>query len=419
MEEKKSLFSIRVDDVVIQQIFKKFEDEIRDLRQQVKYMSSKIDRYPSFDEMDRLKSDVEFLKKENCELKEVISGKISTLEKEMINNGTRIESMIGNSINDAIISVNNVVRAQNAIIEQKVLELTKPSLEFTEMKNKVMDVMTSHQSIREEINFLSGFMCFFVGYDFKQGVKKINISDSVQKIIEPERLRLFNCETNIDSLKSKAISAESLLSRVFASDNDPMPQLNSNVEFSFTEKPKLPRIKFNKIVDFGRYLVELVPVLQGILSAFYHQIMSLSNSTNDRSEFLTNTPNSISSSTLNEIQASFEKIKNNSVSRDEFHELENKFYTLREQYIPTIRLQKIHSDLESIYDQFVEKPMFISAIEELKNDFQRSIDSKNTDLVSKRSITVNSNRSPIKTSITPRGNTAHSVIYGDTYKSHK
>lgn len=414
-EEHKSLFSIRVDDVIIQRIFKNLEDQVIKLSSEVKVLTDELRTRPTREEVDILKEKVADLQDGNAMFTEKINTNIDSFTDNFSSNLKETKTYVHDQISHAIFSVNNVVRAQNSLIEEKVYEISRPSLEFTAMQADIRKLQAENKELKDQMAVMNRFFADFLGSS--EGGKKITLMDVITNATAKDRERIKVVEKSMLATEDKLKKFELQVKKVIGPSDFKMPSFATVPKYIFSEKPKLPKIEIPKYyTDYFTYLMELAPSLQKVLSTFYHQICSLANTVYDKVEKeneISNIDESLlkmqelaeelrgmktsfaTTESLDYIDSEINKIKNKGIKRPEFNELVDDVHNLENQFIHRDELDKIIVEVRS----------------KLEDSIAEAVSEATAQVMSNQKHTIQSDSLPAITCVTPRGTSSNRMIF--------
>lgn len=282
--EHKPLFSIQVDDIIIQHIFKSLEDQIRTLKFDVENLQVQMKDKSDKNEVVELKNAVNYVKEKTFTFTDKVDTTIESFQKHLNSAIKEAKDFVQDQVSDGIMSVNNVVRAQNALIEEKVFQLSKPAVEVTHAIADVDRIKQENKDIRDKFAGINQIISAFVGEDFNSQNLK-TLPQIIIETIQPEIDSIQNLEIKSTKLDNRLKTCEQSIYKMVGSTDILLPISTKAPKHSFHEKPKLPKLtEVNSYTDYFEYIAKFVPILQRILSSFYHQVVSISNTVYDQVE---------------------------------------------------------------------------------------------------------------------------------------
>ncbi|EAY08584.1 hypothetical protein TVAG_191070 [Trichomonas vaginalis G3] len=414
---RKSLFSIQIDDVVIQRVFQKLQDEVTALEFQVKQLKDDVATKPSRQEISVISKTVDILKEDNTSFKESISKELHSFKMDFTSQFSANKESTKKELTDAIFSINSVVRAQNALIEEKVFELTKPTFEFNEMRAAVSDVKTSHAQVMNELKRLQLSFAHVMEVNSFEEFEGWSLTKAIHLATEGDRSDIKMIQAQINTLSNRIENAEAVARKICRNPNDPLPQWIKSPKYDLKAKPQIPRISTaTSFIDYFEYLMQFAPAVQKVLNGFYHQFTILSNQVwenNGEREIPKD-----NDTRLKEMEDVIEELKLKAISKAELSQIKDEIAELKGIEIPRLKLNKISSRLDELSDKVATIDTFDEKIDSMQKNFESIIHSAMREV---QSAIVSPGVSPrfprdftaAKTSVTPHANQAHKVMYGE------
>ena len=422
---QQSLFSIQVDDVVIQRIFAGLQNEIAKLQKEVSELREDVYSKPSRKEVSVLSHMMEEIKKDNDDFAAEIRHQVSSFNTDFSSQLKETKDYAKKEVTDAIFSINNVVRAQNALIEEKIFELTKPTMEFTEMKHSVASVKSSHEMIELEMEKIRKAVAKVLEVKSFDDINDLNLTKVIQNATQADRDNIAQAETKMESLSQRIETAESVMMKICRNPNTPLPQWQTVPKYELKEKPKLPQLTAGTtFYEYIEYLMLLAPSIQKVLTGFYKEITALSNriweSQANGNETGGGTTSSFTDDQIRSLMEDVDELKLKAISRSELTELKDEVASIKGTDIPKLKLNKLTNDLELLSAKLASIDGIDEKIESMQKTFDTALSKAIRDVqsaavspgITPRAL-IGGNNLPAKTSVTPRGNQAHKIIYGE------
>ena len=443
-EQRPSLFSIHVDDVVIQRIFESLEGEVATLIEKVRSLQDDIQTRSTKEELDNLASSVTTLSQNSDNFVERIDKELVQFTDKFTKEVNEAKAFVRDQISEATFSINNVIRAQNALIEEKVFEMTKPTFEFTTMKADVARLKEENAELKAQISDITTFFSSFMGKkgDGDEGRVKKTLHQIIDEALAGDResiaVLVQRQELNEETMKKM----DAKFHRTFGDFDDQFPLWGKGEKKSFADKPKLPVMGNPKtFLDYFSWLMEFGPNCQKIFNAFYHQIVSLSNSVYDKVERERNMDQLENSLQLiNNMRGELDALREDHVGKGQLELLSSEVDTLRDEIVSKDDLEVLKRRIDEIQSNDVQK----ETIEEYVNGIQRKVtsmvnealeDLRNREFpmemkrqeervddmmagtvgyVQERPTLRDGDGLPAIAAVTPRGKAAFNMIYGET-----
>lgn len=280
--ERKSLFSIQVDDLIIQRIFKTLEDEICKIRIDITDIQAKVSEKAEKNDLVALKMDLREYKEKSSLFRDKVEGDLLLFHEDLNTTISDAKKYVRDQITEATVSLNGVVRAQNAIIEERIFQLSRPDSEITHLLTDFERIKRVNTTLSEKLSNIESFFSSFLN-DPRDSNK--TLPEIISHYFDPEREQIKKIEQHQKQSDERIQEIENDINSIVGSKEIIFPEVVKAEKHQFQDKPKLPPIPVaNSYTDYFQYMMTAFPVLQKILSSFYHQIVGLSNSVYDQAE---------------------------------------------------------------------------------------------------------------------------------------
>jgi len=396
----------KFDELGSNNVLKNLSDQIKRLNHQVEFLTNELNSRPTKAEVNMLLKNMNEITQENFKLNAKLDSINNDLLQRMNNLFDQNEKSMQNQIQETVFSVNSVVRAQNALIEKKVHEMTKPTFEFTEMKNNLAEIKNENVSIVKQIQSLLAFVSSYSCEPIPSiGNPKNTVFTQIEKVVMKERERISSIEREILNFIQRFEKIEGHLRYVIDLNKGTLPSYTPVEKRSSSEKPKLPKLKNPQTyTDYFVYLMELVPVLQRILTSHYEKLNSIQGGgiTSSSEGFLLNLKEDhmadfVQKSELTKIEESINSLKQSILAKEEMGHIEQTLNTIQESYIDKQefdgRIGKLAQSIERIST---------TSSKELKRLENQIIETRN-----------HIPKAPVFTDVMPSGSTSFKLIYDE------
>lgn len=280
--ERKSLFSIQVDDLIIQRIFKTLEDEICKIRIDITDIQAKFSEKAEKNDLVALKMDLREHKEKYSLFNEKMESDLLSFHEHLNTTISETKTYVRDQINETTVSLNGVVRAQNAIIEERIFQLSRPDSEMAHIIADFERIKRSNTVLSDKLSNIESFFSSFLNNPRDSNK---TLPEIISHYFDPEREKIRNIELHQKQSDSRIQQCEENINHIVGSDEIVFPSAVKAEKHQFSEKPKLPPLPTPKsYTDYFQYMMTAFPVLQKILSSFYHQVVGLSNSVYDQAE---------------------------------------------------------------------------------------------------------------------------------------
>jgi predicted nuclease with TOPRIM domain len=346
---QKSLLSIQVDDFIIQRVFKTMDDQVKILTMEVRDLREQVAERPTREELDGCLTKVDSLLQTIEAFTSRIDGSVNDLSNRFISLLEESRTHVKTEVSNAIFSVNAIVRAQNAMIEERVFTLSRPPVEFTSILADIDRIKRDNAGFRGQIEEVTSFFQSLLGTDsIEDGKAKRSLAEIVAGQTDSDRQRIAALESERAQFNERFHRIDATLFRVFGGMEERFPQWQVADEKSFSEKPKLPVLeKPRSFLDYFKFLVNFAPNVQQLFNTYYHQICSLCNSLYDRQE---------RNHDYESIQRSLVNIED---MKDEIRKMKDEVEILKQPRPEAEKLQQLSAELDELKSSTARKSDFM------------------------------------------------------------
>ena len=406
MSEGKSLFSINVHDNVIQEIFKDMKGEIEKLKSRIEYLTEEVEARPSSEEFAKMSTSLQYVVGKNKEHEEKLSlltsGSNSEV-KRMIDDTMR---KVKAQMDDTTISINSVIRAQNALIDKKVLEMTKPSFEFTEMQHSVTEITNNQERNQSKLKKIVDFISTFLGEEFpEEGKARNSLDQIINHKLKEVNDKIDSFETRLGKFETRLDKVETMFFRIADLNKMEFPIYEPAPKVYFKDKPKLPKLTNPRaFTDYFKYLMKVVPQCQKILSCYRNEIELIKASLGDASI------HSMEGKRQNDGEMS------NFVKTDDLESVKRQLEDYHNLHVSKEDFQLLQTDVKNLKENTVDREEFESAIDKVSTNMKQ-IDQKATSQMKQLEISLDEtkmsiSKDPAYTEVRGKPKTAFRLLYG-------
>lgn len=425
---RKSLFSLSVDDIIIQRIFKTMEEEIKRLSLEIQEIKLDMPNYAPKKDFDDLSESFSNYCIKTDKSIITVNDKLDESIQDTKKQYEKMQKFVEGQIADAVFSVNNVTRAQNALIEEKIFQLSKPSIEYEQLQRDVDKIKNRYLDLQDETKKINTFFSSFL-VNGENG-KPLTFDQFFDQHLQEVHNKISNLETLQLQNESKFEQADYIFNKLIGNvDEIHFPTYKKVDKYEFYNKPKLPVLDDpNTILDYLQYLMVFAPTVQKVISCFYHQICSVSNSIFDREEkevSLESLKEKIE--LLDQLETDVHDLKQNNIDPSKLQLFTEMVEELKQEKSVSEQLEDIHQQLYQIQNEYVQKEDLDKVIDGIGQNIDTNIANAITDLkesypffspdfsgFDSSSLKVDENSHPAIAAVTPRGTASHKMMYKQT-----
>ncbi|EAX91482.1 hypothetical protein TVAG_384620 [Trichomonas vaginalis G3] len=404
-----SLFSINVQDDIIQDLFKHMKDEIDSLKYRVSYLTDELNSRPSVEDFRKLSQAVKELQDTNKTYENYMTQTIDSAKTEL---GKMIEGGkkdVKSQMEETTLSINQVIRAQNTLMDKKVFDMTRPTFEFNEMKRSVTVINEQNAVIEKKLDKIFTWIAGFINEAFPDnGRCRITLEKIFESHILPINNRIDELETKINDGLTRIGKLETTFYRISDLTKAQLPTYESVKKVPFSSHPKLPKLtKVRSFTDYFNYLMQVVPTAQMIFKLFYEEVEILKKA--------------VGESTIEELERKREQEENEMANFVKYEELEGVKQQLSQMQFSAINkddLKVVQEDIRNIRDTTINKDEFEATVDRMNFNINK-VDQKASEGIQKLELSLveakmNIPSSPAYTEVKPKGQTSFKIIFGDS-----
>ena len=277
---RKSLFSISVDDVIIHRIFRSFEEEIKRLSSEVSQLKKQLSLMATKDEVHEIDVSVHKLDQRATAISDRLEDSVADLRSNCDNTFSTLEKYVKDEITTATVSVNNVVRAKTELLKEEVYVICKDALEKTSVSGEIKKISVDSKNIKEKVQEIQNFIINFVGKNCDKSLREL-----VDIMVQRDREKIKENDMQTEQNEKRIDDVEKKIFQIFGADNIILPKYKKPDMDKYESKPKLPKLDSPKCyTDYFEYIMTIVPMIQVLLKAHYHNIIAVSNLVYDKEE---------------------------------------------------------------------------------------------------------------------------------------
>jgi len=325
MDTGKPLFSLQVDDFVVQQIFQKLADRIKQQNNEIQELKDELANRPTLKEFSDMKNLVLSLQKQVEESNIRVGQTMNGFKQELDERSTTINQLVQGKINEMLFSVSAAIRGQVEMLEKSSsssdgsrvfqdmkLSITKLNNRVDELKNTVFQIATA--------------------FGDSSLVTQQGSSSVIQSVIMKDRAIAAQNAKLIQELRENYIDIREKMEMILPDGLD-IPQFKAIPSYNRAEIPEFHKPpKINTVFEFMQHVTSAIPSIQGILREYHSYLTYIDMQTQskvDRRDYLNYINNcDLRSKKISDSLQFFEEKKESIVYRNDFDELANSLYDI-------------------------------------------------------------------------------------------
>lgn len=391
-----------------------------DMRQDISSLEEKLGKFskdlmskPSWEEISYIKDKVDKFTPHQNVFDSMIQSSIERIKKDVNDYVNASKKVLERQMEDNILNVNDILRAHNVLIEKKVFEMTKPTLEFSEIKRATELLKEHNDKVFQMLNQQNMFIEEFTSQKIRENSRPTkNLNTILENFAEKDRISKLEVEfakdrATLNTLEKSFVKLSDITQAELPSYIHADPHL-------FTEKPKIPKLMQPKsIMEYFTYMMTVFPIIQEILRSFWTEIncirdlvsnegnieSSIPSTTNEKDFDGSVLSNYVKREELDDIRNTLKQIKSSTASIDDFKNISERVQRLRESFVDReefdMTLDSLTANIAKIEQSFKRETL------QAKQQSDRPVDFSDT---------------PAKTVVRSKGTTAHKIVFPDEVK---
>lgn len=321
----KPLFSLEIDDVLIQQIFQRFAEQIKSQSEEISFLKKELENRPKMDDFVNLSEAVVSLQKQTTHSSEVLENTVKDFKASMNERSESINQMMQTRLNEMLFSVNAAIRGELEMLDKSPMP-TKQTLD--DVNNLKLNFAKMNQKVDEIKDTIIQMAAAFDGEINIDKLSKKTVPSCIRCAANRDRTKLDENIEAVKRLKERIDSFEETFDRVLPYQDHSFPQFN-NRDYNYDRKqsptfPPLPQ-SVTSFDDFASYVSNVIPIIQTSIRGIHGYVSNLDaavKSKVDKADYDTyqNQTQKTLSFIIQETDDYKEK-KNNIVTKDDFQSL--------------------------------------------------------------------------------------------------
>lgn len=330
MSKGTPLFSLEVDDILVQKIFQRFAEEIKHHRTEIDLIKKELASIPKDSDVQLLRDSIKVLQENQEKSKLTLDQTVIDFHKSLEDNKTLVQNLIQNKLNEMLFSVNAAIRGHfetmdfdPTVCKKAMNNINNINVSINKLSSKVSDLKNSLMQMASAI-------------DGQIGADNLNCSTAsgvVRVALSRDRARIDSIDSNIKNISRKLNELSEAVNVALPYKDTQLPQFLNNYQFNRSDTPTFPPAPdVYSLHDLVQYLTTVVPMMQAMvreLFLYLQQVDAVCNDKIGRKEF-----SMFSDDTQNALKPIIEEFddfqthKSSYVLHDDFDELADKLFDI-------------------------------------------------------------------------------------------
>lgn len=326
----KPLFSLEVDDVLIQHLFQKFSEQLKQQSEEIETLKSELANRPKMEDFLNLSQAVVSLQKQCNDSSDVLSETVKKFKSSMDSRQNSINDLIQSKLSEMLFSVNAAIRSELEALDKTPVSTQEAIDEVHDMKLKVAKMSQKLDDVKDTVIQMAA------AYDGTMKVDRLSrktVPACVRVAATRDRNQLQQNTDDIDKIKKQLEEFSQTFNRILPYGDKEFPQFAKGVTYSRSDIPKFPDYPYvYSFNDFAQYTAYVIPLTEAILRemhSYVKQVDATLRSKLDQREYNVN-QNEIQKTLRALIEESddYKNRKDNLISKENFDELSDQLYSI-------------------------------------------------------------------------------------------
>lgn len=282
----KPLFSIQVDDVLVQEIFQRLAEQISQQHQEILELKEQLKNRPTMEDFTRLTESVQKIRKDYDESSSFFSNTVNSFYDSLNKRTKSINDLVQQKTNEMIFAVHKEIQNRMDQLETTP-QMTKEAIDLIhEVK---LDLQKSNQKIDELSDTMIQMAAAFDGSPKVEGLKRCNVALCIRNAAERDRQTVSDLSAHFEEFGKDFLDFKKKFDAILPIDTCGFPQFTKNIIYNRSDVPTFPNFApVSTVFDYFRYIGKTMPYIQAVLRelhAYMSQIDACVAQKTDRVEF--------------------------------------------------------------------------------------------------------------------------------------
>lgn len=274
------LFSLRVDDVLIQQIFQKLSDQVKVQSEEIAELKRELASRPKKEEFIDIRDSIIKIQDDYKEKSSNVQILIDQFTVFLNSKTSSMDKLVEEKINQITLSINAAI--------EKEFEAKENFLRKKENENSILSLRREFDLLDQKAKVTRDRVVQIAGAIddvSKPGtITHKNAASCVRVAITRDREILRKCYQSVQNMEKTYDLVNSSITNVL-SNEQAMPQFSNETTWNRTEPPSFPPIPIvSSLRDILLYVCEVIPIFEAVLREFYFYLQNIDSKVNNKME---------------------------------------------------------------------------------------------------------------------------------------
>ena len=266
----KPLFSLQVDDVLIQELFKNFAAQIKNQQEEIDFLKTELKNRPKMEDFVNLSEAVISLQKQandsSIELRTTVHDFHSSIEQR----SQTFNQLLQTKVNDMLFSVNAAIRGELEALEKTPVNTKQAIDDVHNMKLQVSKMEQKLDDLKETVIQMAAAYDGNMRFDT---LSRKTVPSCVGNAASKDRARIDENANNIKEIGEKVDKFIDTFNRILPYQDTQFPQFNNKTVYNRKDVPSYPPLpNVSSFDDFSAYVCNVIPLMQNVSRELYNYI---------------------------------------------------------------------------------------------------------------------------------------------------
>ena len=269
----KPLFSIQVDDVLVQEIFQKLSEQIAEQKREIEELKKELRSRPTLEEFAKLSDIVTEIQTEHNASKSNLSQTFDAVYSSLDERTRSINELVQRKTNEMLFAVNAAIRSE--------MEKLGYEPQITEdMLKTVGDLKLNYAKALQKIDDLKDAIvkiaASFQGSARVGGLSSKNAAECIRAAAERDRKNLADLKAQMEKFKTEFDTFRDTFEMTLPMAQYGAPPWNTGVTYNRNKKPALPSSpQSTSVYEYFNYMGRAFPYIEAVLREFHSYLQQL------------------------------------------------------------------------------------------------------------------------------------------------
>ena len=264
------LFSLQVDDVLIQELFKNFAAQIKSQQEEISFLKSELNNRPKMEDFVNLSEAVISLQKQANDSSQELRTTVHDFHSSIEQRSQTFNQILQTKVNDMLFSVNAAIRGELEALEKTPVNTKQAIDDVHNIKLKVSKMEQKLDDLKETVIQMAA------AYDGNMRFDSLNrktVPSCVGNAAARDRTKIEENTAQIAEIGKKVDDFIETFNRILTYQDSQFPQFNNKNNYNRKDTPSYPPLpNVTSFNDFSSYVCDVVPILQNVSRELYSYI---------------------------------------------------------------------------------------------------------------------------------------------------